>query len=531
MQLRWYQRESIDAVYKHLNEETGNPLVCVSTGGGKSVIIAKLIEELLSQNPGRRFLVLSHVKEILEQNYAKLKAISPLLDIGIYSASLKRKDTDSQVLFAGIQSVHSKAFDLPPYDFVLVDECHLINAEKDSTMYSKFLAHAKLMNPNIRMVGFSATPYRTKSGLLTEGENPLFHKIVYETDIQQLIDEGFLSPLVTKGGREKIDLTGVRTAQGDFATKDLEKAVNKNDLTDKALDEICELGQDRKSWLIFGVSVAHCLEIEEKLKKRGVLCGVIHGKTPTNNRSTLLEAYKSGNLRCLISQGVLTTGFDAPRTDLLVLLRSTKSPGLYMQIMGRGLRISPETAKTNCLVLDYGGNIERHGPIDQVTVTNVAKKKKGQAPIRECPKCLLLQLAARRECEECGHVFEIAEKPKHQIQASKDAVLTSQIKAEWVPVSDVNYFVHTKKGSPNSIRVAYRTGFDFVNEWVCPEHQGYAKTKAQTWWVQRVGYDKPLPNNANEAVRVLKTIEVKTPRAIQVKPEGKFKKITSYEFG
>ncbi|WP_255491130.1 DEAD/DEAH box helicase, partial [Spartinivicinus marinus] len=120
MQLRWYQRESLDAVYQYLNAETGNPLVCVSTGGGKSVIIAKLIEELLSENPGRRFLVLSHVKEILEQNYSKLKAISPLLDIGIYSASLKRKDTDSQVLFAGIQSVHKKAFDLPPYDFVLV---------------------------------------------------------------------------------------------------------------------------------------------------------------------------------------------------------------------------------------------------------------------------------------------------------------------------------------------------------------------------------------------------------------------------
>ncbi|WP_255491121.1 DEAD/DEAH box helicase, partial [Spartinivicinus marinus] len=266
MQLRWYQRESLDAVYQYLNAETGNPLVCVSTGGGKSVIIAKLIEELLSENPGRRFLVLSHVKEILEQNYSKLKAISPLLDIGIYSASLKRKDTDSQVLFAGIQSVHKKAFDLPPYDFVLVDECHLINAAKDTTMYSQFFADATKMNPNIKVIGFSATPYRMKSGLLTQGDNALFDEIVYETDIQQLIDDGYLSPLVTKGGRQKIDLTGVRTQNGDYATKDMEKAVNKDDLTDKALAEIIELGADRKSWLIFGVSVNHCLEIEDKLK-------------------------------------------------------------------------------------------------------------------------------------------------------------------------------------------------------------------------------------------------------------------------
>ncbi|MGI0120304.1 DEAD/DEAH box helicase [Zooshikella sp. RANM57] len=530
MQLRWYQREALDATNKYLAEEQGNPLVCVSTGGGKSVIIAKFIEEYLSKKPNARFIVLSHVKEILEQNYSKLALINPLVDVGIYSASLKRKDTESTVLFAGIQSVHKKAFDLPPYDFILVDECHLINADADSSMYIKFLNHAKLMNPNVRMIGFSATPYRTKTGLLTEGKNALFHKIVYETDIQQLIDEGFLSPLITKGGQEKIDLTGVRTRQGEFATQDMEKAVHKNSLTDKALDEICELGADRQSWLIFGVSVAHCLEIEEKLKKKGVSALTVHGKTPENARNEAISVFKQGRLRCLISQGVLTTGFDAPRTDLIALLRSTKSPGLYMQIMGRGLRISPETNKTNCLVLDYGSNVERHGPIDQVHVTSPEKKKKGAAPVRQCPECNLLQLAARRTCENCGLIFEIEEKPIHDHSASKDAVLSSQIQAEWVPVSDVNYFIHTKKGSPNSIRVAYRTGFEFINEWVCPEHEGYAKTKALTWWAQRVGYDKPMPESTNEAVRMLKTIQVKTPRAIQVKPDGKFKKIMSYEF-
>ncbi|NYZ70082.1 DEAD/DEAH box helicase, partial [Endozoicomonas sp. SM1973] len=426
----------------------------ISTGGGKSVVIAAWCQLVLNQFPNQRILILSHVKEILEQNYSKLKTLAPDVDMGIYSASLKRKDKDASVLFAGIQSVYSKAFDLGPFNLIIVDECHLINADKDTTMYSQFFTDAKKMNPNIKVIGFSATPYRMKSGLLTHGDNALFDEIVYETDIQQLIDDGYLSPLVTKGGRQKIDLSGVRTQNGDYASKDMEKAVNKDDLTDKALAEIIELGADRKSWLIFGVSVNHCLEIEEKLKKLGVSVSVIHGKTPIKFRDETTKYFKQGRLRCLISQGVLTTGFDAPRTDLLVLLRSTKSPGLYMQIMGRGLRISPATGKTNCLVLDYGGNIERHGPIDQVTVQNITKKGKGQAPIRECPKCLLLQLAARRECEECGHVFEIKEKPKHEIQASKDAVLSSQIKAEWVPVSDVNYFVHTKKGSPNSIRVA-----------------------------------------------------------------------------
>ncbi|MCX4025204.1 DEAD/DEAH box helicase [Spartinivicinus marinus] len=529
MKLRPYQQEAIQALIDYFHRATGNPLICISTGGGKSVVIAAWCQLVLNQFPNQRILILSHVKEILEQNYSKLKTLAPDVDMGIYSASLKRKDKDASVLFAGIQSVYSKAFDLGPFNLIIVDECHLINADKDTTMYSQFFTDAKKMNPNIKVIGFSATPYRMKSGLLTHGDNALFDEIVYETDIQQLIDDGYLSPLVTKGGRQKIDLSGVRTQNGDYASKDMEKAVNKDDLTDKALAEIIELGADRKSWLIFGVSVNHCLEIEEKLKKLGVSVSVIHGKTPIKFRDETTKYFKQGRLRCLISQGVLTTGFDAPRTDLIALLRSTKSAGLYVQILGRGLRISPETGKANCLVLDYGGNVERHGPIDQIKVRNAGKKKEpGEMPVKECPKCQLFIPCFASECPDCGYIFPPQD--PHKATASNKAVLSAMQQAEWYPVEAVFYQLHSKAFSNNSVKVTYQCGTEFFDEWVCFEHTGFPKHRALTWWVQRVGYQPPCPNNCDSALDYLNNNKVKTPSAIQVKPEGKYKKIINYEF-
>lgn len=529
MKLRPYQQEAIQALIKYFQRASGNPLICISTGGGKSVVIAAWCDLVLSQFPDQRILILSHVKEILEQNYSKLHALAPDLNMGIYSASLKRKDSDANVLFAGIQSIFAKAFALGPFNLIIVDECHLINAEKDTTMYSQFIKDATLMNPNIKVIGFSATPYRMKSGLLTQGDNALFDEIVYETDIQQLIDEGYLSPLVTKGGREKIDLTGVRLQNGDYATKDLEKAVNKDNLTDKALKEICQFGLDRKSWLIFGVSVKHCQEIEETLNALGISVSLVHGKTSIGQRTKIIKEYQEGKIKCLVSQGVLTTGFDAPRTDLIALLRSTKSPGLYVQILGRGLRISPETGKTNCLVLDYGGNVERHGPIDKIKVRNISKKKEpGEIPVKECPDCQLFVPCFERVCPECGYTFP--EQAPHKATASSKAVLSAMQQAEWYTVESVFYQLHVKPFSKPSVKVSYQCGVDFFEEWVCFEHGGFAKQRAIVWWIQRVGYQPGCPNNSEKALAYLKNNDVKEPVAIHVRPEGKYKTIINYEF-
>ncbi|WP_257285150.1 DEAD/DEAH box helicase [Endozoicomonas sp. SESOKO1] len=528
-ELRWYQSEAIAAIYQYFSTSEGNPLCCVSTGGGKSIIIADFIHGVLKHWPDQRFLILSHVKEIIEQNHEKIVTLWPEAPTGIYSASMGSRNTEAQVLFASIQSVHKRAEQLGFFDLLLIDECHLLNSESSETMYTRLIAGLREINPALKIIGFTATPYRMKQGLLTEGKNPLFDKIVYETDIQRLIDDGFLSPLRSKAGKEKIDLNGVRTRQGDFLTSDMEDAVKKNDVTEKAIAEIIQYGQDRKAWLIFCVSIAHAEWVKELLVDEGIVVECITGGTPKDDRARILADYKAGKIKALTSQGVLTTGFDAPLTDMIALLRATKSPGLYVQILGRGLRISPETDKTDCLVLDYGGNVERHGPLDRISVDHIkAGKGSGEAPIKECPECFELILAGLRVCPACN--YEFPAKEKHDTEASSAALLASQVEPEWLDVDEIVYNLHDKPGKPPSVQVTYRSGLAAIREWVCFEHTGYARHKAVMWWYKRFGQEA-CPEFAEDALdRLTNVRDMQEPCRIEVIQEGRWQRVRAYDF-
>ena len=528
-ELRGYQQEAIDAIYRYFSNSDGNPLVSVSTGGGKSIIIADFVHGVVQQWGDQRFLILTHVKEIIEQNHDKIKTLWPEAPTGIYSASMGSRNTDAQILFASIQSVHKRAEELGHFDLILIDEVHLLNSENSETMYARLIRELEVINPQLKIIGFTATPYRMKQGLLTEGKNPLFSEIIYETDIQRLIDDGYLAPLRSKGGKEKIDLKGVRTRQGDYLTGDMEKAVQKNAVTEKAVAEIIEYGQDRKAWLIFCVSVDHAEQVRGLLVAGGIEAECITGSTPREERERILADYKAGKIKALTSQGVLTTGFDAPLTDLIALLRATKSPGLYVQILGRGLRISPETDKTDCLILDYGSNVERHGPIHRINTQSIKTGKgTGEAPVKECPECFELILAGLRICPSCQYEFPVKE--KLQAEATDNALLASQIEPEWLEVDEVFYDIHEKFGKPPSLQVTYRCGFDTVREWVCFEHGGYARQKAVMWWVDRFGYVL-APDRTEDAYQRISTVnDLKEPCRILVIQDGRWQRIKNYDF-
>ncbi|MCW7553325.1 helicase-related protein [Endozoicomonas gorgoniicola] len=257
----------------------------------------------------------------------------------------------------------------------------------------------------------------------------------------------------------------------------MEQAVQKNDVTEKAVAEIIDYGRDRRAWLIFCVSVAHAEQTRSLLVEAGITAESITGRTPKPQRENILADYKAGKITALTSQSVLTTGFDAPHTDLIALLRATKSPGLYVQILGRGLRISPDTEKADPLVLDYGGNVERHGPIDRISTDSIKSgKSSGDAPVKECPECFELMLAGLRTCPACQ--YEFPAKDKHDSHASNGALLNSQVEPEWLDVDELFYDIHEKFGKPPSLQVTYRCGFETVREWVCFEHGGYARQKA-----------------------------------------------------
>ncbi|HYD02463.1 MAG TPA: DEAD/DEAH box helicase family protein [Phycisphaerales bacterium] len=539
MQLRPYQHEAVQAVYGHLRSRDDNPCVVIPTGGGKTPVIATICRDAVEQWNGR-VVILAHVKELLEQAAEKIAALAPALPLGIYSAGLRRKDLGYAVTVAGIQSIYRKACDLGPVDLALVDEAHMVPAEDDG-MYRQFIADARAVNPHVRIVGLTATPYRMKSGAICAPEGILNH-VCYEVGVRELIVQGFLSPLKTKAGRAKADTSGLRVRAGEFVAGEVESIMDSGALVDSACAEIVEYTKDRQATLIFASGVRHGRHICDVLKGRyGIECGFVCGDTPDGVRSALLRRFRSGELRYLCNVNVLTTGFDAPHIDCVALVRPTMSAGLYYQMVGRGFRLHP--GKADCLVLDFGGNVLRHGPVDAVRVEQPASGR-GEAPAKECPECRALIAAGYAVCPQCGHVFPEPVRQQHEASASSAAVLSKQqppTPAEPARtehrVMETTWHVHAKRGdddAPLTLRVEYRVGFNrYVREWVCLEHPrgGFARRKAEAWW--RARSLEPVPASVEEAVELANAGALAKTLAITVeqKPGERYEQVVAHALG
>ena len=523
--LRPYQSESIDATLRFFAEDTGNPLIVLPTGTGKSVVIAEFCRQVLGQWPDTKILVVTHVRELIKQNYDELKGLWPKAPAGINSAGLKRREYEPSIVFCGIQSVHKKASRFIKVDLVLVDEAHLI-PRKTNTMYQKFLKNLKLMNPDMRVIGLTATPYRLDSGLLHQGKDALFSAVSYEADLKDMVSQGYLTKLVSKQPKTRLDVSGVATRGGEFIQGDLERAVDKDDVNRAAVREIIEYGKDRKSWLIFCAGVSHAQHVAELIRAAGISCETIFGDTASEDRDRIVREFKAGQIQCLASMGVLTTGFNAPAVDMIAMLRPTQSTGLYIQIMGRGMRNSP--GKTECLVLDFAGNVARHGPVDRVNPKKPRKSDgEGEAPVKTCPKCDSIVFAALKECPDCGYVW-----PAREVQIERTAttlaVMSIEAPAIWRKVNAVSYRRHKKPDKPDSMRVDYRCGLTMFSEWVCFDHKGFAKDKARRWWQRRLVAPDAIPDSTEQALawsgRLAKPVE------IQVRQNGKYTEIIDVRF-
>jgi DNA repair protein RadD len=335
IKLRYYQEESIEATMRYMQENDGNPVIVLPTGTGKSLVIAEFCRLVLSQWADTKILVVTHVRELIKQNYDELKSLWPAAPAGINSAGLNKREYEPSIVFCGIQSVHAKASKFVKVDIVLIDEAHLI-PRKTNTMYQKFLNNLKVMNPDIRVIGLTATPYRLDSGLLYEGKDALFDSVSYEAPLSDMVREGFLTKLVSKQPKTQLGVSGVGIRGGEYIQGELEKAVDRDDINAAVVEEILEYGKDRRSWLIFCSGVSHATHIASLLGKHSIDCATIFGDTPRVERDEIIRDFKAGRLRAIASMGVLTTGFNAPNVDLLAVLRPTCSTGLYIQIMGRG---------------------------------------------------------------------------------------------------------------------------------------------------------------------------------------------------
>ena len=289
--LRPYQNAAIQGIYNYFNDETGNPLIVIPTAGGKALVMASFIEGVLKVYPDQRILIITHVRELIEQNHAELKTLWPQAPAGIYSAGLKKREIRAQILFAGIQSIHKRVYDVQQCDLVLIDEAHLI-PRSSNTMYRNFLDGLKRLNPMLKVIGLTATPYRLDSGLLHQGEDSIFTDIAYEVSVRELIDQGYLSRVISKRMATELDVSGVGTRAGEFIARDLEAAIDQDAITQSAVNEVFAYGHDRKSWLIFCAGVDHAFHVRDAIRAKGVSCETIVGDTPSAERDAIISDFK-----------------------------------------------------------------------------------------------------------------------------------------------------------------------------------------------------------------------------------------------
>ncbi len=532
MQLRPYQQQAVEAVYEFLRTRDDNPCVVIPTAGGKTPVMATICRDAVQLWNGR-VLILAHVKELLEQAAEKLHLVAPDLPVGVYSAGLKRRDLGYAITIAGIQSIYEKACDVGQVDLVIVDEAHLIPPDGEG-MYRTFLADAKKVNPQLRVIGMTATPFRMKSGTICAPEN-ILNDVCFEIGVRELIVQGYLCPLRTKAGLLKPDTEKLHVRGGEYVAGEVEDLMDEDNLVLSACREIIECTKDRKSVLIFASGVRHGQHICHILAERHkVECGFVCGETLPFERDEVLRRFRAGELKYLCNVNVLTTGFDAPNIDCVALVRPTLSPGLYYQMVGRSFRIHPN--KADALVLDFGGNVLRHGPVDQLRVNGIGSDNTGAAPAKECPQCHEIIAAGYAQCPACGHVFPPPQRRTHDGTATSEGILSDQATRAEHDVPEVFYSVHVKRDAPpdapRTMRVDYRIGFNqYVSEWVCFEHEGYARQKAVQWWRQRS--NEPVPDTAEGAVELAEMGTLAPMLAITVmhKPGEKYERIVGYRLG
>lgn len=546
---RYYQQDSIDALYAYFRQNAGNPLIAQPTGTGKSVVISSFIKGIYQKYPRQRLMMVTHVKELIEQNFEKLIKSWPTAPAGIYSAGLGRRDTKQKIIFAGIQSVVKKPELFGHIDLIIIDEAHLVSP-KDETSYCKFIAALKAVNPYIKVIGLTATPYRLGLGLLTNGN--IFDDICYNNTnldgFNKLVDEGYLMPLIPKHTQTEIDVSEVGKSGGEFKQGELQKAVDKEEITYEAIQETIEHGQDRKHWLVFGTGTEHCDHIADMLESLGISAVAVHSKKPNAVNDKAIADFKAGRVRALVNNNKLTTGFDFPGIDLIAMIRHTCSPGLWVQMLGRGTRpvymdgydlltIKGRLAaiqashKQNCLVLDFAGNTKRLGPINDPLIPK-AKGKKGNggvAPVRMCEECGTYNHASVKVCINCGFEFPVG--VNIYAQACSEALMaSSKPKIVEKKITQVLYTRHRKLDRPDSILVTYYIGLATrYKEWICFEHGGYAGKQAREWWRRNAkDPEAELPPTTDDALKCLDLL--KTPTYAKVWVNKKYPQIMSCTF-
>jgi len=520
--LRPYQQRAIDDLYAWFRAgNEGNPCMVLPTGAGKSHIVAALCKDALQQWPETRILMLTHVKELIAQNAGKMREHWPGAPMGIYSASVGKKQLGEPITFAGIQSIAKKAALVGHVDLVIIDECHLVS-HKDEGGYRTFLDALKAINPALRVIGLTATPYRLGHGLITD-KPAIFDDLLESVTIEELVYKGFLSVLRSKVTDLRLDMSGVHRRGGEYIGSEMQDAVDTDENNRAVVAEVMALGADRKAWLFFCAGVQHAEHIRDILQENGITAECVTGATPKGERDRIIADYKAGKIRALTNANVLTTGFDYPGIDLIAMLRPTLSPGLYVQMAGRGMRLKEHT--DHCLVLDFAGVVSTHGPITNINLPDKNNGKgEGEAPIKVCDNCHEIVAISTRVCPSCLTPFP--EPEKKSLKLRNDDIMG--LKPLNMEVSSWNWNKHISKASGKEmLRVSYYGNLSDppITEYLAITHEGFAGNKARNMLMD-IAYQANVKILEGSIEELAQEMNVgKPPSLLEYRKSGKYNEV------
>lgn len=542
--LRPYQEEAVSGLFDFFEtHSTGNPVVALPPGAGKSIIIAEFCRRALMWWPQTRLLNLVHVQELTDQAMRKLVAIWPTAPVGVYHAGLKRRNIGFPITFAGRDSIAKRVKDFGHQDLVLIDEADCVS-HKEGTRYRKILDELAETNPAIRIIGLTGTPFRMGLGALTEGgvfTDTIIDYCHYEK-FNSLVDAGWLCPLIPRRTDTELDVGGVHMQGGDFVLSELQDAVDKHSVTVAAIKETLALAHDRNHIMVFCTGVKHANHTRDILLEMGQSALCVHTEEAAN-REANISAFLNGSVRFLVGVGVFGVGFDAPTTDCIVLLRPTGSPRIHVQFCGRGLR--PHPSKKNCLVLDYARNTVRCGPVnDPVLPRKPGQKKQGMVPFKLCPQCNCYAHTRAAICPDCGFEFPITFKgTQHASEAElirrsttppplpkpkKERPPPPLPELETYRVNRIEFAKHRPRDplKAESLKVSYVCGVRIIPEYLCFGHpKGLPKHKANSAWREMAKTDPPA--TVDEALA--RSGELRAPTEIRVL-SGKYDEVVGRDF-
>lgn len=390
MELRDYQETAIDNL-RHALSVREKPVLSSPTGSGKTRIASEIFA--LARAKNRRVVFVVPFISLINQTW---KAFSNAgiddREMGVIQANHELTDWRMPVQIASAQTLERRPT-LPEADIVIFDECHI-----QRKIYQRWMNE----NPKAHFIGLSATPWAV-------GMDDIWSKMIVVSTLSDLIQKGHLSPFRYFAPAQP-DLTDVRTARGDYVEADLERAMNRPDLIADIINTWKDRGEDRPTFC-FCVNRKHAQEVQSQFEKAGIPAGYVDAFTPVEEREALIDQLRNGDLKVICNIGTMTTGVDAPFVSCIILARPTQSEMLFIQIVGRGLRI--DSGKKDCLILDHSNTAINLGRPDEIHyddfLSGAQKKagkqereKKAKQP-RICPSCQFVLLPGEKDCPSCGY--------------------------------------------------------------------------------------------------------------------------------